>query len=101
MNCSLRNRLGRQSGYIICWRSSVVPLQHVSRYHSYDHPSTPPYSSTARTILSAALQHVPITGFSTESLRLGAKDVGYLSTSTNLFPQGAFDLVAFYLVTRR
>jgi hypothetical protein len=73
----------------------------MAKYHSYDHPSSPPYSPTAQLILSAALKHVPISGFSTHSLRAGAQDAGYLSTSTNLFPQGAFDLVAYYLVTRR
>jgi ubiquinone biosynthesis protein COQ9 len=90
-------------------RQSITKLSPLSRavprtthaYHSYDHPSSPSYSETSGKILSAALKHVSTTGFSETSLRRGASDAGYLATSTNLFPRGAFDLVAYYLVTRR
>jgi len=70
-------------------------------YHSYDHPSAPPYSSTAQSILSASVSHIPEHGFSQRTLQLGAKDAGFMSVSTNLFPRGVFDLVAFYLMTKR
>lgn len=82
-------------------RTSRRRWQILAKYHSYDHPSAPPYSPTAHSILSASLSHVPVYGFTQESLQRGAKDAGYMSISTNLFPQGAFDLIAFYLMTRR
>jgi ubiquinone biosynthesis protein COQ9 len=72
-----------------------------SCYHSYDHPSPPPYSGTANAILSAAISHIPSHGFGQTALQLGAKDAGYLPISTNLFPRGPFELVLFYLVSRR
>jgi ubiquinone biosynthesis protein COQ9 len=34
-------------------------------------------------------------------LHLGAKSAGYLDASVNLFPQGAFSLVHYYLYTQR
>lgn len=70
-------------------------------YHSYEHPAAPSYSSTAESILSKSLPHIPTHGFSSTALQLGAKDAGYQTISTNLFPRGAFDLVMFYLVSRR
>jgi ubiquinone biosynthesis protein COQ9 len=70
-------------------------------YHSYEHPSPPPFTSTAESILSAAIKHVPHSGLTDRALQLGAKDAGFASISTNLFPRGAFDLVAFYMVTKR
>jgi ubiquinone biosynthesis protein COQ9 len=72
-----------------------------STYHSYQHPSPPPFSDVSKSILSAALARVPEHGFTQDSLRLGAKDVGYLSVSTNLFPQGVFDLILYYLASKR
>jgi ubiquinone biosynthesis protein COQ9 len=44
---------------------------------------------------------VPEYGFSDRSLSLGAKDVGYLDVSVQLFPRGVFDLVNYHLVTNR
>jgi ubiquinone biosynthesis protein COQ9 len=82
-------------------QSSTCHWRTVAKYHSYDHPSAPPYSPTAHSILSASLSHVPVYGFTQESLHRGAKDAGYMAISTNLFPQGAFDLIVFYLMTRR
>ena len=78
-------------------------LQHAQRslYHSYEHVPPPPYPEPQSKILTSALSHVPISGWTTESLTLGAKDNGYLDISTNLFPRGPFDLVQFYLVTQR
>ncbi|KAI7370948.1 hypothetical protein KC336_g20840, partial [Hortaea werneckii] len=73
-------------------------------YHSYepDEQEPLPYRPAESAILSAALTtHVPRHGFTPEALRLGAKDVGYLDISANLFPAGAFELVKFHLVTQR
>src|SRR5579871_3970571 len=70
-------------------------------YHSYDHPSPPPYPPAETAILSAALPHIPTHGFSDKSLVLGARDAGYLPISLNLLPRGVFELVMFWLVSRR
>jgi ubiquinone biosynthesis protein COQ9 len=70
-------------------------------YHSYDHPSPPPYPPAETSILSAALLHIPTHGFSDKSLVLGARDAGYLPVSVNLLPRGVFELVMFWLVSRR
>ncbi|KAI7466943.1 hypothetical protein KC367_g6230 [Hortaea werneckii] len=73
-------------------------------YHSYEPTEQEPlpYRPAESAILSAALTtHVPRHGFTPEALRLGAKDVGYLDISANLFPAGAFELVKFHLVTQR
>ncbi|KAE8449954.1 hypothetical protein EG329_007093 [Mollisiaceae sp. DMI_Dod_QoI] len=71
-------------------------------YHSYDHPPPPgPFSPQETSILSAALPHIPSHGFTLTSLSLGAKDVGYIDASTNLFPQGPFALVHYHLMTQR
>ncbi|KAK3058366.1 Ubiquinone biosynthesis protein coq9, mitochondrial [Extremus antarcticus] len=72
-----------------------------STYHSYDHAEQPVYREAERTILSSALAHVPIHGFTQEALTLGAKDAGYLDISSNLFPKGTFDLVKYHLVSQR
>lgn len=71
-------------------------------YHSYDHPPPPgPFNETERALLSAAYAHVPQHGFTLEALALGARDAGYLDISTNLLPNGTFDLIRWHLVTRR
>lgn len=70
-------------------------------YHSYEHIPPPPYPATQTAILTSALQHVPTSGFTLQSLTLGAKENGYLDISTNLFPKGPYDLVQFYLITQR
>jgi ubiquinone biosynthesis protein COQ9 len=70
-------------------------------YHSYEHNLPPPYPATESKILSSALSHVPVLGFTQDALTLGAKDSGYLDISTNLFSKGAFDLIIYYLVTQR
>lgn len=72
------------------------------RYHSYQHPPpTSPFTPAESAILSAALRHVPLHGFSVTALSLGARDVGYLDVSVNLIPRGVFDLVKYHLVTER
>jgi ubiquinone biosynthesis protein COQ9 len=73
-------------------------------HRTYYTPSTPepnPFPAAEEAILAAALQHVPTHGFTTKSLTLGAVDAGYLPSSVNLFPSGAFDLVRYHLVTQR
>ena len=70
-------------------------------YHSYEHAQPPPYREAERDILSSALAYVPARGFTQQALTLGAKDAGYLEVSLNLFPNGAFELVQYHLVTQR
>lgn len=81
--------------------NNVQRPQRLAAYHSYNHPSPSPFSPAAESILTRALKHVPAHGFTQQSLHLGAQDAGYMSVSTNLFPRGAFDLIIFYLMTRR
>jgi ubiquinone biosynthesis protein COQ9 len=73
----------------------------VRTYYSHHHPTPSPFPPSQETILSAALKRVPEYGFSDRSLSLGAKDVGYLDVSVQLFPRGVFDLVNYHLVTNR
>ncbi|KAL4934036.1 uncharacterized protein BDV17DRAFT_73163 [Aspergillus undulatus] len=72
-------------------------------YHSIHHPDLPPheYTNSQTTILSAALTHVPAHGFTREALTLGARDTGFLDVSIQLFPRGEFDLILFWLASRR
>ncbi|KAL4936123.1 hypothetical protein BDV06DRAFT_205612 [Aspergillus oleicola] len=72
-------------------------------YHSIHHPDLPSheYTNSQTTILSAALNHVPAHGFTRESLTLGARDAGFLDVSIQLFPRGEFDLILFWLASRR
>lgn len=70
-------------------------------YFSQQHPDPPPYPAIQEAILSAALKQVPEHGFTSKALTLGAKDVGYLDVSVQLFPRGSFDLIIYYLVTQR
>ena len=81
-------------------KSTSVPL--LRPYHSYDHPPPPgPFTLTESTILSSTILHIPSHGFTHTALSLGAKDVGYIDASTNLFPNGAFSLVHYHLYTQR
>ncbi|KAL4811113.1 COQ9-domain-containing protein [Aspergillus unguis] len=72
-------------------------------YHSAHHPEVPPheYTNSQTTILSAALKHVPSHGFTKDALTLGARDTGFLDVSVQLLPRGEFDLVLFWLASRR
>ncbi|KAJ5281064.1 hypothetical protein N7478_006436 [Penicillium angulare] len=72
-------------------------------YHSSLHPSLPPhaYTNSQIAILEASLTHVPTHGFTHASLTLGARDAGFLDVSVQLFPRGEFDLILFYLASRR
>lgn len=83
-------------------RLRALPRANPRKYHSYDHPPPPgPFNATEAAILAASLPHVPLHGFTNTSLALGAKDAGYLDVSTNLFPNGAFSLVHYHLMTQR
>jgi hypothetical protein len=70
-------------------------------YHSYDYAQAPPFPQAESAILSSAYAHVPNHGFTIDTLKLGARDAGYLDASTNLFPRGVFDLINYHLVTQR
>lgn len=70
-------------------------------YHSYESESPSPYPPSESSILSAALSHVPTQGFTQSALRSGARDVGYLDASTNLFSRGEFEIVMYHLQTQR
>ncbi len=70
-------------------------------YFSIHHPDPAPFTETERQILSAAISHVPQYGFSEQTLKLGAKDAGYLDVTVQLFPRGVFDLINYHLVTQR
>ncbi|CAD0107819.1 unnamed protein product [Aureobasidium uvarum] len=81
---------------------SLLPRLSATRtYYSYETPLPPPYPPTETAILSAALSHVPTAGWTTASLRQGARDAGYLDVSTNLFPKAEFELVLYHLRTQR
>ena len=70
-------------------------------YYSYHCPDPPPFTPVQTTILAAALERVPVHGFTANALTLGAKDAGYLEVSVQLFPRGAYDLINYHLVTQR
>lgn len=70
-------------------------------YFSQHHPDPPPFPQAQGSILAAALKRVPEHGFTEEALSRGAKDVGYLDVSVQLFPRGVFDLINYYLVSQR
>ncbi|KAF1937501.1 ubiquinone biosynthesis protein COQ9 [Clathrospora elynae] len=78
----------------IAWRQRCL-------YHSYDYAQPPPFPPAESAILSCAYAHVPSHGFTIDTLKLGARDAGYLDVSTNLLPRGVFDLVNYHLVTQR
>lgn len=84
----------------------IISCQTVSRPRSYQSSSNPgdedrPFTPAEDAILSASLTHVPRHGFTFAALVQGARDAGYLDVSTNLFPQGPFDLVRYHLITQR
>ncbi|KAJ5232085.1 hypothetical protein N7468_005041 [Penicillium chermesinum] len=80
-----------------------TPHTPTRQYHSPLHPRLPPheYTNSQTAILTAALVHVPTHGFTATSLTLGAQDAGFLSVSTQLLPRAEFDLVLFWLASRR
>ncbi|KAF8424100.1 COQ9-domain-containing protein [Tirmania nivea] len=77
-------------------------LPRAALFHSHHHaPPSPPFSTTASTILSSALTHVPEHGFTDMALTLGARDARYLDITTNLFPRGPFEIIYYHLVMSR
>ncbi|KAL2785199.1 COQ9-domain-containing protein [Aspergillus keveii] len=83
--------------------SRDLPSHHRRLYHSQHHPDPPPheYTNSQTTILTAALKHVPTHGFTRAALTLGARDTGFLDVSIQLLPRGEFDLILFWLASRR
>jgi len=86
---------------IILPTSQNLPRQ-LRSYHSHEHADPPlPYNAQETAILNAALEHVPEHGFTETSLAMGSRDAGYLDITTNLFPNGAFDVIKFHLIKER
>lgn len=79
---------------------SLLPRRN---YHSALHPRLPDheYTNSQTAILTAALAHVPTHGFTTTALTLGARDAGFLDVSVQLLPRAEFDLILFWLASRR
>jgi len=81
-------------------RQPTTPLR---PYHSTLHPRLPDheYTNSQSAILTAALPHIPSHGFTLEALTLGARDAGFLDVSVQLLPRAEFDLILFWLASRR
>ncbi|KAJ5482881.1 hypothetical protein N7539_006327 [Penicillium diatomitis] len=75
----------------------------IRTYHSSLHPRPPTheYTNSQVAILSASLAHIPTEGFTRAALTAGARDAGFLDVSVQLLPRGEFDLVLFWLASRR
>ncbi|KAJ6017586.1 hypothetical protein N7451_000965 [Penicillium sp. IBT 35674x] len=97
-------------------RPTTTPLSHHSQplskyqsyqprrpYHSTLHPTLPvhEYTNSQIAILEASLAHTPVHGFSNTSILLGARDAGFLDVSIQLLPNGEYDLILFWLASRR
>ncbi|KAJ5138518.1 uncharacterized protein N7515_003366 [Penicillium bovifimosum] len=84
-------------------RPNTVPHQNQRPYHSTLHARLPDhtYTNSQTAILSAALDFVPTTGFTLESLTHGARSAGFLDVSVQLLPRREFDLILFWLASRR
>jgi ubiquinone biosynthesis protein COQ9 len=80
-----------------------TPLTLRRSYHSTLHPRLPDheYTNSQTAILTAALPHVQAHGFTAAALTLGARDAGFLDVSVQLLPRGEFDLILFWLASRR
>jgi len=72
-------------------------------YHSSDHPDPQRQSFNAaeQDILSAAYRYIPTHGFAESTLAVGAREAGYLDTSSIILSNGVFDLIRWHLVTQR
>ncbi|KAJ6083958.1 hypothetical protein N7486_010758 [Penicillium sp. IBT 16267x] len=72
-------------------------------YHSSLHPALPvhEYTNSQIAILEASLAHTPVHGFTQTSILLGARDAGFLDVSVQLLPRGEYDLILFWLASRR
>lgn len=90
-----------------CERTSIrspVSLASATRsYHSRFHTPLPTheYTNSQSTILAAALEHIPDHGFSKDALIMGARDMGFLDVSIQLFTRQEMDLVLYWLASRR
>ena len=84
-------------------RSFKTPSVPIRTYYSDLHPRLPPheYTNSQTAILTASLPHVPTHGFTSAALTAGARDAGFLDVSVQLLPRGEFDLVLFWLASRR
>ncbi|EED17656.1 conserved hypothetical protein [Talaromyces stipitatus ATCC 10500] len=94
----------RQSGcYRFSTRPSVSLPSSARSYHSRFHAPLPTdeYTNSQCTILSAALEHIPEHGFTKEALIKGARDMGFLDVSIQLFTRQEMDLVLYWLASRR
>lgn len=82
---------------------SQISSAAVRCYHSRFHPRLPTheYTNSQTAILTAALEHIPEHGFTKEALTLGARDVGFLDVSVQLFTRQEMDLILFWLASRR
>jgi ubiquinone biosynthesis protein COQ9 len=80
-----------------------TPLTLRRTYHSTLHPRLPDheYTNSQTAILTASLAHVQAHGFTPAALTLGARDAGFLDVSVQLLPRGEFDLILFWLASRR
>ncbi|KXG53041.1 uncharacterized protein PGRI_000910 [Penicillium griseofulvum] len=83
--------------------SRTQPRTPHRNYHSALHARLPDhsYTNSQTAILTSALTHVPTHGFSAKALTLGARDAGFLDVSVQLLPRGEFDLILFWLASRR
>lgn len=91
----------RQTG---CDRMSIRSLPPTTRsYHSrfYAPLPTHEYTNSQSTILTAALEHIPEHGFTKDALIMGARDMGFLDVSIQLFTRQEMDLVLYWLASRR
>ncbi|KAJ5380001.1 uncharacterized protein N7496_002429 [Penicillium cataractarum] len=81
---------------------TLSPIQ-IRTYHSPLHPRLPPheYTNSQTAILTASLPHIPTHGFTAAALTRGARDAGFLDVSVQLLPRGEFDLILFWLASRR
>lgn len=72
-------------------------------YHSQFHAPLPTheYTNSQTAILSAAIKHIPDHGFTKHALMLGARDMGFLDVSIQLFSRQEMDLIVFWLASRR
>lgn len=84
-------------------QTQQIPLTLRRSYHSALHPRLPDheYTNSQTAILTAALSHVQAHGFTAKALTLGARDAGFLDVSVQLLPRGEFDLILFWLASRR
>lgn len=83
--------------------NQIHPSPSHRTYHSALHARLPDhsYTNSQTAILTSALTHVPKHGFSATALTLGARDAGFLDVSVQLLPRGEFDLILFWLASRR